>query len=932
MINSLVQKRAGLLLPMFIFGLLLVCSFFVTKFAKTEMTNGQVSVVNNVASTVDADYDFTFSTTSTDPQTSIEISVPGDYDSLIVNGSFGTVTDAIISRNGGDTGAIDVNGNSVAVASVTGDSHRTITVTLASPTNLSGTVQFRILQGITNPAATGVTGTFQLYVGGDLLDNIPGVYISPRVFTGDILITVSNTETSSFVSDVSATIVCQGGVETPINTQADAGGNIYIPVADLGDSSDIGIYGSADCDSNLGEQINITLTKEGFAPNLEQIVLLSYGVLLSNRYTIDLKYAHVISNIVNELGASITPTSVSAGANSTPCVVTEGSAFCPVSIADDNDPSQGFVIQKEGFVTLRVDLAGDRTTNDESQRAVSIDRDTMRFAHKLNVSGLTDELHANTIESVDGVVAGLMQVSCTIQDSFAYCPVGIDDDAGSGFAITKDGYVTNSASELLFSQDRTSADDPQVETDLTGFTGLKFSHKLIVANELGEIINLDPANEYVRYEGAGGNDCTISNGEAFCPIPLANDNTRDLSTAYFVYAFGYVYPDFSTADNPRMVFYGGDDQNRVAHTDEQKLVTMTADNGLEHNHKIIVKDELGNALTPDTVVAGLANRSCIISANTAYCPVPPDEDAGGFTVAKDGYVTSSVNFGFTSGGDPTMPSDIVTMTAENGLDFAVKVRLIESDSSPIDSATVRTGNGLTTVCNAVGLGNSYYCAVPLADTQTQVDITRSGFIPTTTNFTDRTVATNPQREVLGVMARPSSNSGWIYVRTPSAPVAPQLPPVVEADKSEAQIIFEHENPAQFFVTNGSVSSYRLGSGERASVLNSFISAFGRQPDTLRDWEDVLRIVTGQWPLGISKPLEAQSYLAFRSLYGRFADMKNNTEVNVLKMMAYGVRSIGPRNILAEGKAVFRFMSVFKRIPKSNFQWNIVRAIAYGGLK
>ncbi len=140
------------------------------------------------------------------------------------------------------------------------------------------------------------------------------------------------------------------------------------------------------------------------------------------------------------------------------------------------------------------------------------------------------------------------------------------------------------------------------------------------------------------------------------------------------------------------------------------------------------------------------------------------------------------------------------------------------------------------------------------------------------------------------------------------------------------------NAIDYFIVSGTDTTLKLGAGERSAALSSFKDVFGKNPVSASDWEDVLNIANGRWPLGINKSAEARGYLNFRAAYGRSADMKNNTDVNALKMIIYGVRSAKSRDLAVEAAAIAKFKSIYKTNPKAPGQWNIVRAIAYSGVK
>ena len=655
-----------------------------------------------------------------------------------------------------------------------------------------------------------------------------------------------------------------------------------------------------------------------------------------------LQYAYKYTSITNELGGALSSVSLNAGASNVACSESSGSWYCPISTMDI--APTGFSASKDGYVSKTV-VGGvgieSRVVYTDPQIDLGALNALMQFAHKVVIK---DEL--NSALTPTSVTAGASSTACTISGSSAYCPVLVTEDntLTNGFVITLDGYVTSVAADVPLAANRATLAAPQAVTTMTGANGLDFSHKLNIANELGQVPSLDN-DSYVRYGGWAESECVRSSSSFYCPILLANDNVQDISTAYYVFILGYTYPDPDLDINAsRLVFFGGGSQNRTAHTDSQKVVTMTADNGVEFNHKIVVKDELGNALTPDSVTGGIADKVCQISGNTGYCNLSYVEEgnfvSNGFTVVKDGYVTAEVNFGFINGNDQTAPPDIITMTSSNGLDFGVKT-LVTNGSSHLSGATVTAGDSGSVTCSESG--TAYYCAVPLAHTSTTVNASLTGYTSASGSYTDRTIGTNPQQQLLIVLSVPSSGGStpiWLIPQQivppvitppslPNDPQSPHSPP--EQQKSEAELIFEQSNPIAYFTQNGSESTMRHGSGERSAIVNSFKEAFGREPSSLKDWEDILLISNGRWPLGISKPAEARAFINFRIIYGRSANMRNSTDVNALKMMAYGVRSLANRDLAGERRAIARFRSTFGFYPTISRHWNIIRVLVYSGL-
>ncbi|MCE5249415.1 hypothetical protein LLG96_04260 [bacterium] len=132
-----------------------------------------------------------------------------------------------------------------------------------------------------------------------------------------------------------------------------------------------------------------------------------------------------------------------------------------------------------------------------------------------------------------------------------------------------------------------------------------------------------------------------------------------------------------------------------------------------------------------------------------------------------------------------------------------------------------------------------------------------------------------------------------------------------------------------FVTYGTQTTRILGAGERAGVVNSFKTAFGKLPTTDTDWQDVIKIANGRWPGRTNPETEKKVESAFRKIYLRNPDRTNPHDDAALVVMAYGLRP-EQRNLESEKIAIGYFMSIYGSAPKSVFAWDVVRAIAYSG--
>jgi len=139
------------------------------------------------------------------------------------------------------------------------------------------------------------------------------------------------------------------------------------------------------------------------------------------------------------------------------------------------------------------------------------------------------------------------------------------------------------------------------------------------------------------------------------------------------------------------------------------------------------------------------------------------------------------------------------------------------------------------------------------------------------------------------------------------------------------------NAMNNFITYGTESTNILGEGERAGVLNSFKSTFGKLPSTEADWSDVVKIANGRWPNQRNEKMETKAETTFQKIYLRKPDRNNPNDDAAVTVMAYGLRP-SDRNLDSEKTAIKTFRYIFNTNPKSASDWDAVRAIAYSGSK
>ncbi|MCX6795108.1 MAG: chitobiase/beta-hexosaminidase C-terminal domain-containing protein [Candidatus Falkowbacteria bacterium] len=117
-----------------------------------------------------------------------------------------------------------------------------------------------------------------------------------------------------------------------------------------------------------------------------------------------------------------------------------------------------------------------------------------------------------------------------------------------------------------------------------------------------------------------------------------------------------------------------------------------------------------------------------------------------------------------------------------------------------------------------------------------------------------------------------------------------------------------------FIIYGTLTTHILGAGERAAVINSYYQAYGRLPNSVAEWSDVLKIANGRWPSERNAATEARAKVEFKKVYVRDAVMTNNIDENAIRV------------------AIVTFRWVYGHNPVTALAWNIVRAIAYSGAK
>lgn len=135
-----------------------------------------------------------------------------------------------------------------------------------------------------------------------------------------------------------------------------------------------------------------------------------------------------------------------------------------------------------------------------------------------------------------------------------------------------------------------------------------------------------------------------------------------------------------------------------------------------------------------------------------------------------------------------------------------------------------------------------------------------------------------------------------------------------------------------FITYGvDDNTQKLGAGERAAVMYSYKSAFGKLPESEDELTDAIKIANGRWPEKKSAVAESRAKIEFKNIYKREANLQNGKDNAAVTVMAYGLRQKAEnRKLESEKKGIEIFEDIYGRTPNSTNDWNIMQAITYSG--
>ncbi|PJE51037.1 MAG: hypothetical protein COV29_02060 [Candidatus Yanofskybacteria bacterium CG10_big_fil_rev_8_21_14_0_10_36_16] len=216
-----------------------------------------------------------------------------------------------------------------------------------------------------------------------------------------------------------------------------------------------------------------------------------------------------------------------------------------------------------------------------------------------------------------------------------------------------------------------------------------------------------------------------------------------------------------------------------------------------------IEDELGNTLTLDGTTASATYSGTVASQSYSGGKKYIAGSTSGGTIAggADGYIngtsaalTISATASQSVDFDSSQDSDIDTA----GLSFGVKVTLqVSGGTTNLSTGIVTAGDSLGTSCTA-GTGanyGDYFCAVPIADTETTASVTHYDLDTKTGTYTDRTTGSDAQSTVTIVASKKSAGGGGgtpfatpTPTPTPTPVVSPAPTPIVTASPTPAPVI------------------------------------------------------------------------------------------------------------------------------------------------
>lgn len=121
----------------------------------------------------------------------------------------------------------------------------------------------------------------------------------------------------------------------------------------------------------------------------------------------------------------------------------------------------------------------------------------------------------------------------------------------------------------------------------------------------------------------------------------------------------------------------------------------------------------------------------------------------------------------------------------------------------------------------------------------------------------------------------------------------------------------------------------LSTQVRTTLATKYQQVYNKTPNTTKDWTDAALIVSGQAPQTKVAANEAVAKKIFVQVYKTQPNANSASDQKVIASLAYSLEP-AKRSLPLEQKALTVYVSVYKHLPKSTPDWNIVKAVAYSG--
>jgi len=205
-------------------------------------------------------------------------------------------------------------------------------------------------------------------------------------------------------------------------------------------------------------------------------------------------------------------------------------------------------------------------------------------------------------------------------------------------------------------------------------------------------------------------------------------------------------------------------------------------------------------------------------------------------------------------------------------------------------------------------------------------------VPTITPTTNEAV-----NETTTIVDQPNLTVVPVATTTSAVSIVPVLPETRDLSSEEkAQVMSKQlTNEAisaevvNFIAYASPAMDVKYNANERKVILQDFQSIYNKLPTTEKDWSNVVKISEGETPTRVISA-EVKALKEFNKIFRRQVNFQKASEEKFIHQLAYRVR-MESRNLYKEGLALAKYIKIYRKVPKDNFTWAIVRSLAYSGM-